>query len=102
VGGVAAGFSRSLDFTCCGSGVHQLTQGLRDGSANFIRGRNPFVNDNLYVLNRFLVARPVSHASGQLWHFSQKATIVFTPINHKFVTVLHIFTSPAYISKLSI
>src|SRR5207302_4834817 len=68
------------------SGVCEFTTRFGNRAAKFARGFNPFLDDLFCVFYGFRITLAVGHAAWELWHFDNKAVVVFAPINDQFVT----------------
>src|SRR5438094_10025207 len=68
------------------SGVCEFTTRFGNRAAKFARGFNPFLDDLFCVFYGFVITLPVGHAAWELWHFDNKAVVVFGPIKYQFVT----------------
>ena len=74
-----------------GCGLRLLSEGEAaarggDRAAEFFGGFDPFLNDNFYVGQGFLVDLSVGGAAGKLGDFGDKRFLGLTPIDDDFVS----------------
>jgi|SRR6266851_3343301 len=69
-----------------GSGEGEAATGSGDGTAEFLGGFDPFLNDDLDVGESFLVSLSVGGAAGKLRDFGDKRFVCLTPIDDDLVS----------------
>src|SRR6266700_817009 len=75
-------------------GEGKAAAGGGNGAAEFFRGLDPFLNDDFYVGESFLVGLSVGGAAGKFGDFGDKGIVGLTPIDDDFVS-RHRFPPPS-------